>query len=135
MKKLIVLLGCAGVLPAFAGQDLFARMDADRDRRISAVEHAAAARAMFESMDHNRDGKVTPDEMWAAQHKVSGRKASALKAPEKIDVIDSNQDGVLSVEEHVAGAEVMFAMMDRNRDGKLTRAEYRAGHAKLLAGK
>lgn len=134
MKKLLtLLLGCASILPAFAASDLFIRTDANRDRRVTATEHAAAARAMFAAMDADGDRKVTAAEMSAAQRRINGRGKPGLSSAEKIRVIDSNQDGVLSADEHEAGAEVMFAVMDRNKDGRLTRKEYAAGHAKLLA--
>lgn len=135
MKKRIVLLGCACVLPALAATDLFGKMDANHDRRITAGEHAAAARAMFRSMDADHDGKVTPAEMTAAQRRINGNGRSGLSSEEKIRAIDSDRDGILTSEEHQAGSEVMFAVMDRNKDGRLTRKEYAAGHAKLLAKK
>ncbi len=136
-KKLLwlLLLGCAAGLPAWAAGDLFARMDRDRNGRVTAAEHAAGARALFRAMDADRDGRVTSREMSAAQGKVGSGRRSGLSSAEKIHVIDSNHDGVLAAEEHQAGSEVMFAMMDRNKDGRLTRAEYSAGHAKLLAKK
>ncbi len=133
--KNLLLLGCLAVLPAFAAADLFAKMDRDRNGRVTAAEHAAGARAMFQAMDADRDGRVTSDEMTAAQGKVGSGKRYRMGSAEKIRVIDGNHDGVLSAEEHQAGSEVMFAMMDRNKDGRLTRAEYSAGHAKLLARK
>lgn len=131
----LLLLGCLAGLPAFAAPDLLAKMDADRNGRISAAEHAEGARAMFRAMDADKDGRVTRREMTAAQGKVGSGKRSAMSSAEKIRVIDGNHDGVLSAEEHQAGSEVMFALMDRNKDGKLTRGEYSAGHAKLLAKK
>lgn len=135
MKKLLVLLGCACVLPAHAATDLFAKMDANHDRRITAAEHAKAARGMFLAMDADRDGKVTAAEMTRAQRKVTGSKAGGMGSAEKIRAIDGNRDGVLSAGEHEAGSELMFAVMDGDKDGRLTRREYEAGHARLLAKK
>jgi Ca2+-binding EF-hand superfamily protein len=137
MKKTLVLLGCALVLPAFAATDLFAKMDANHDKRITAQEHAAAARAMFVTMDADKDGKVTAEEMTAAQPKVTGRKAGAgdMDSADKIKAIDADGDGVLTAKEHAGGSRAMFEKMDRNHDGKLTRGEFNAGHAKLMAHK
>src|SRR5204862_1847465 len=53
----------------------FSKMDANEDGKITAEEHAAAARKMFEMMDRNKDGKVTAAEMDAAHAAVTGRKA------------------------------------------------------------
>jgi len=134
MKKILLLLGCACVLPAFAATDLFAKMDANHDRRITAAEHAAGARAMFLVMDANHDGKVTADEMTAAQPQVAGKPAGdGMSSADKIKAIDADNDGVLTAKEHAAGSRAMFAKMDRNHDGRLSRGEYTAGHAKLMA--
>src|SRR5688572_15058122 len=97
MKKTVLLLGCACVLPVFAATDLFAKMDANHDKRISAAEHAAGARAMFVAMDADKDGKVTADEMTAAQPKVSGKAAGqGMSSADKIKAIDADNDGVLT---------------------------------------
>ncbi|MEQ1516874.1 MAG: hypothetical protein ABL931_10345, partial [Usitatibacteraceae bacterium] len=37
----------------------FSKMDANKDGRVSAEEHAAAAKQMFDTMDANKDGNVT----------------------------------------------------------------------------
>ncbi len=86
----------------------FEGVDADRDGRISAAEHAAAAKKMFRAMDADRDGKVTAAEMDAAFAKVTGRKAdqTATSPADKIKVVD--------------------------RDSYLSRDEWAAGHAALM---
>ena len=88
---------------------------------------------MFEAMDANHDGKVTADEMTAAQPKVGSK--SGMSSADKIKAIDTNGDGVLSAEEHVAGSTMMFEKMDKNRDGQLTKGEFTAGHKQLMARK
>jgi len=117
--------------PALAGFD---GMDANRDGRISAGEHAAAAKKMFRTMDANRDGKVTADEMDVAYAKVTGRKAeeSDMNGAEKIRVVDRDGDGVLTASEHHAASKQMFRKMDADRDGYLSREEWTAGHAALM---
>jgi Ca2+-binding EF-hand superfamily protein len=108
----------------------FAMMDADNDGKISADEHAAGARKMFDMMDADKDGKVTAKEMEAAHHEVTGAQArkSDMSAADKIKMIDTNGDGIVSADEHVAGAKKMFDMMDTNKDGFLSKAELAAGH-------
>jgi hypothetical protein len=138
MKKTLIALTVAVALPAaFAAgaKDLFAGMDSNRDGRISAAEHARGSRAMFVKMDADRDGRVTADEMSAAQPAVTGRsaQAAAMSSADKIRVIDTNGDGVLSAAEHADGSKAMFAKMDRNKDQRLSRAEYTAGHKQLMA--
>jgi Ca2+-binding EF-hand superfamily protein len=112
-------------------------MDSDGDGKISAEEHAAGAKKMFEMMDADKDGKVTAAEMEAAHEKVAGEKAKKgekgeMSAAAKIKVIDTNADGVLTAEEHTAGAKTMFEKMDTNKDGYVSKAELTAGHAKMM---
>ena len=86
-------------------------------------------------MDANGDGTVTASEMDSAQHaKKSAGDASkdAMSSAEKIRVIDTNGDGVLSADEHEAGARNMFQKMDSDHDGALTVEEIASGHAAML---
>ena len=88
-------------------------------------------------MDANSDGKVTAAEMdsfrkkMLAEKGLKGRK-SELSSAEKIKTIDTNGDGVLTADEHAAGAKAKFDQMDTNDDGFLTQAEIKAGHEKML---
>ena len=136
-----MLVGMAVPVVAGAGGDkagdhegMFKSMDTNGDGKISAEEHAAAAKKMFEMMDANKDGKVTAEEMTAAHEKVTGKKAGAgeMSSADKIKVIDTNGDGALSAEEHAAGSKMMFDKMDTDKDGFLTKAEMTAGHQKLM---
>ena len=112
----------------------FEAMDDNDDGKISPDEHFAAASRMFEKMDSNSDGKVTAAEMTAAHPRVTGKKAqkSDMTAAEKIKMLDTDGDGVLTSEEHAAGARSMFDKMDADKDGYLTKAELKTGHAKFL---
>ena len=112
----------------------FAAMDTNKDGKVSAEEHAAASKKMFDTMDANKDGKVTAAEMTAAHQRITGKKAkkSDLSAAEKIKVVDTDGDGILSAEEHAAGSRSMFEKMDTDKDGFLTKDELAAGHASML---
>src|SRR5262245_625428 len=107
----------------------FESMDANGDGRISPDEHAAEAARMFDKMDANNDGKVTAAEMTAAHQKVTGKKAEKgeMTAAEKIKMLDTNGDGVLTADEHATGAKSMFDKMDTDHDSYLTKAEIKAG--------
>jgi Ca2+-binding EF-hand superfamily protein len=136
---IVVLAMCLAPAAALAGETKrkpalseFDGMDANRDGRISAAEHAAGARKMFRAMDANRDGKVTAGEMDAAYTKVTGKKADDLSGAEKIKLVDRDGDGVLTASEHDAAVKEMFRKMDADRDGYLSKDEWAAGHAALM---
>ena len=112
----------------------FAAMDTNKDGKVSADEHAAASKKMFATMDANKDGKVTAAEMTAAHQRVTGKKAkkSDMSATDKIKVIDTDGDGILTAEEHAAGSRAMFEKMDTDKDGFLSKDEIAAGHAQMM---
>ena len=112
----------------------FTTMDTNKDGKVSAEEHAAAAKKMFGTMDANRDGKVTAAEMDAAHQRVTGKKAKKtdMSSADKIKVIDTDGDGILSAEEHAAGSRAMFEKLDTDKDGFLTKDELAAGHAQMM---
>ena len=112
----------------------FAAMDTNKDGKVSAEEHAAASKKMFDMMDANKDGKVTAAEMTAAHQRVTGKKAkkSDMSATDKIKVIDTDGDGILTAEEHAAGSRAMFEKMDTDKDGFLSKDEIAAGHAQMM---
>ena len=109
-------------------------MDTNQDGKISAEEHQEGAKKMFETMDADKDGNVTEKEMTAAHDKIAGGRPmkGAMTAAAKIKTIDTDGDGVLTAEEHAAGASTMFGKMDLDQDGELTKQEFGQGHRKLL---
>ena len=123
----------AGPKPAAADAE-FRTMDTNKDGKVSADEHAAASKKMFGTMDGNRNGKVTPAEMGAAHQRVTDRtaKKSDMSAADKIKVIDTDGDGILTAEEHAAGSRSMFEKMDTDKNGFLTKSELAAGHASMM---
>jgi len=116
---------------------MFKQMDTNGDGKISADEYATAAKKTFEKMDANHDGKVTADEMTAAHQAVAGHKAEKgeMTAAEKIKMFDTNNDGVLSEDEYIAGAKRSFDQLDTNHDGYLSKEEIEAGHKLMMKDK
>ena len=112
----------------------FATMDANKDGKISAAEHAAGAKAMFEKMDSDKDGKVTAAEMTAAHKAVTGRavKKADMSSADKMKMVDANGDGVLTAEAHATASASMFTKMDTDKDGFLSKSEMGAGHASMM---
>ncbi len=49
------------------GEKWFARVDADKDGRVTLAEASAAAMARFDQADANHDGTISPDERHAAR--------------------------------------------------------------------
>lgn len=47
---------------------------------------------------------------------------------DKMQMMDTNKDGVVSASEHTAGARSMFGKMDADGDGRVTAAEMDAAH-------
>lgn len=115
----------------------FNAMDADRDGKLSPDEHAVGAKKMFDTMDANKDGRVTSEEMDAAHEKITGQQSTKadMSSVEKIKVVDTNGDGVLTAAEHAAGSKTMFDKMDTDKDGFVSKAELTEGHAKMLKRK
>ena len=62
-------------------------------------------------------------------------KPKAMSSAEKIAVIDTDHDGIVTAEEHATGARAMFERMDSNHDGKVTAAEMDAAHEAMSGAK
>ncbi len=86
----------------------FAKLDANKDGKISKDEFMSHAKAEFESKDVNKDGKI--------QKKECG----------KFDQFNTNGDDTVSPEEFLKGHEDVFAKMDANKDGSVSKDEFKA---------
>lgn len=102
-------------------------VDANHDGRVTKAEFLAARRAAILSADANHDGRVTAAE-WSARTTSAKTRAAtrgyastgqAGQAP-VFPQIDTNGDGVLTIEEIDAAAAERFAVLDANHDGVLT---------------
>ena len=51
---------------------------------------------------------------------------------DKFKMMDSNNDGMVSAQEHAAGVQARFNKMDANHDGNVTAAEMDAGHKMMM---
>lgn len=111
------------------GDQYFTKMDTDKDGKVSAAEHAAAAKARFDKMDKNHDGKIVIADELKEPTKPSRGLATAQgeMAMDYLKSMDTNGDGVISAEEHAAAAKARFEKMDTNKDGFLSKEEMAAG--------
>lgn len=88
--------------PVTSSGDYLARMDADRDGRVSLPEFQAWMGYAFERMDTNRDGLVSVDEL------------------------PGHRGRPISLAEHRAALAARFAKQDRDHDGVLSARELAA---------
>jgi hypothetical protein len=88
--------------PVATSSDYFARLDSDRDGRISLAEFQHWMGYAFERMDGDRDGVVEP-------HELPGGRGRAVR-----------------LDEHRAALAALFARQDRDRSGGLDAREFAA---------
>ena len=62
---------------------------------------------------------------------AEGGKGCGHHKGKMFEEMDTNADGVISLEEHSAKAERRFKKMDANGDGKVTREEAKSHHAAM----
>ncbi|MDQ3205367.1 MAG: hypothetical protein M3Q40_02405 [Pseudomonadota bacterium] len=110
-----------------------APVDADGDGGVSAQEHERAAKLMFQRMDGDGNGRVDAGELDAALTANGRAGAAQVTSQERIRLLDSDGDGLLSQQEHGSGAQRMFVQLDANADGRITAQEHAAARAKVAA--
>jgi Ca2+-binding EF-hand superfamily protein len=119
----------------------FNRVDSNHDARISLEEFLADGRKQFAIMDVDHDGLITPSELdrYRATYKTADDEKSTgnvdrRRDPARNSITDSSQpDPVMasdvrlrnqvSLQDYLAHAEKVFAIMDRKRNGFITRDE------------
>jgi Ca2+-binding EF-hand superfamily protein len=127
-------LGADESMPKSSAEAEMKIMDTNHDGKITAMEHTVGAKKMFEMMDSNENGMVTPAEMDVSHRKMMGAHGPKpeMSSAEKIKVVDKDQDGELSAEEHFTASREMFDRMDSDGDRALTQAEIQAGHDRMM---
>lgn len=121
-----------------AGHDPMAMFDTDRNQALSLAEVRQGAQTMFAKVDGNKDGRVTAEE-FHAHHRAAGDRRGGHKGkdgPPKAKHggpngplhMDKDGDGAVSVAEMQSEMESHFARADADRDGSVTRSEMEAAH-------
>jgi len=106
-------------------QARFDRLDTNHDGFVTADEYIAGASAEFAKLDPQNTGKVTAQQLAASPHAVERDNALAQHIVKKLD---TNGDGVVSLDEYLAGAKTRFSRFDKNGDGYITADEVPAHH-------
>jgi Ca2+-binding EF-hand superfamily protein len=110
---LAVMTTTGGVALAGSGKG-GAKMDANKDGKVTLAEAQEGAKQHFQALDKNKNGVLTKDEL-------EGRGKRFLRA-------DANKDGQVTLTEAQTKAREKFQKRDKNKDGVLTGEELKHGH-------
>jgi len=115
--------------------DIFERMDANKDGKISKEEAKNRIADAFDRIDTNKDGYIDKDELrrFVARNMADGGRGGPFAGPgagpqgPDFDALDKNADGRLTREE-LKGTpyEDKFDEIDANKDGKIDKKEWAA---------
>jgi len=140
-------IAAAAFALAPGGHDPMAMFDKDGNDALSLAEVRQGAQAMFAKVDSDKDGKLSHDEM-RAHHRMMGgphrgggghHKAGGPPPGEAGPPVsgrgpmhmDKDGDGAISLAEAQSMLEGHFTRADANRDGSVTRAEMEAAHREM----
>ena len=100
-------------------QHVLAKVDADKDGKISKAEFDTESAGLFKRLDKNADGKIASDEV-PARH--WGRSGGMLGRA------DTDKDGKITKAEFTAAGDKMFQRLDANGDGVISGDEMPVMH-------
>lgn len=107
-------------------ENLVARLDADKDGKISRAEFTSR-HEMLDRLDTNKDGVASKDEIAAAS-------ATRPRVGEAVKRLDANGDGAVSAAELEEKRGEGFAKIDSDRDGYVVKGEFMAFKPQRGAG-
>jgi hypothetical protein len=103
-----------------------ARADGDGDGRVSKAEYIARADERFAKMDKNSDGKLSGDEIAPPAGNGAATGRGGMMRQRMIERMDTNHDGVVTIDEYRAMVGERFDRLDTNHDGFLDQSEMTA---------
>ena len=102
MACFVLLCATPGFAQVHASGDYLARMDADRDGRVSLVEYQDWLSYAFDAMDADHDGTLWPVEQPGGRGEPLTRQTHRARLADAFRRQDANRDGVLSASELAA---------------------------------
>ena len=99
---LLAFLPAAALAQVTATGEYLARMDTDRDGRVSLAEYQAWMSYAFDGMDRNRDGMLSVDELPGGRGKPITREAHLVQLAARFKRQDADGDGFLGEKELAA---------------------------------
>ncbi|HEV7457500.1 MAG TPA: hypothetical protein VGN96_12070 [Roseococcus sp.] len=113
------------------GARMFQQLDTNNDSRVTWEEAWGVATQRFQSADADRSGGLSQEEFANMYPQRQGRGQANGPRAERMQQhraamfrgLDANRDGVVTLEEMRAPAEMRFRMADANGDGAITRDE------------
>jgi Ca2+-binding EF-hand superfamily protein len=94
----------------------FAKLDTNGDGVVTQAEFTAAAKSRFAAMDTQNSGKLTAQQIATS---AVAQQRDLKFAQAIVKKLDTNGDGVVSLDEYLAGAKARFSRLDKNGDGYL----------------
>lgn len=118
MKKAILVMAMIvlGAVLVYAVEDIFMKLDNNKDGKISKQEYLDAVSGKFDKMDVNHDQVLTKEEIQA------GGKADAEKI---IKAVKPNREGKITKDMFMKAAEKQFKSIDENQSGYIEINEWK----------
>lgn len=102
---------------------LVKHLDTGGNGYVTRDEFVAAAKTRFAKLDRNGDDKLTPDELGPMHRGKEPAAKHAEFAGRRFERLDTNHDGVVTLDEYTAAAIVRFKALDSAGNGRVTADE------------